>query len=100
MNRVEELIEELLPYRKQLAEHPVLDRIDDLSSLRIFMKSHVFAVWDFMTLLKSMQRQLTSTDVLWRPSSQPPHSAPSSVRSSMMSLSRGFSIPLGCISDG
>jgi hypothetical protein len=57
----------LEPLREALAQHPIYDRVSDLPSLRIFMKSHVFAVWDFMTLLKSLQRSLTCVEIPWLP---------------------------------
>ncbi len=57
----------LAPLRKSLLEHPIYSRIDDLESLRIFMQYHVFAVWDFMSLLKTLQQRLSHTQVPWLP---------------------------------
>ncbi len=53
--------------RSSLLAHPVYQRIDDLASLRVFMTSHVFAVWDFMSLLKSLQRSITCIEQPWTP---------------------------------
>jgi hypothetical protein len=53
--------------RTLLTAHAIYSHIVDLQTLRIFMKSHVFAVWDFMSLLKTLQRQLTCTTGPWLP---------------------------------
>lgn len=54
--------------REKLLNHPIYQELNDLQSLRTFMEYHVFAVWDFMLLLKALQRNLTSVDEVWRPS--------------------------------
>jgi Protein of unknown function (DUF3050) len=55
------------PLRQQIINHPVYAVIDDLDDLRIFMQHHVVAVWDFMSLLKTLQNNLTCTTVPWFP---------------------------------
>jgi len=52
-----------------LANHPLLAKptIQNREELRIFMESHVYAVWDFMSLLKSLQTAVVPTQVPWLP---------------------------------
>lgn len=61
----------LRPLREKLFAHPVYGLVDSLPRLRTFMERHVFAVWDFMSLLKQLQRKLTCIDVPWIPSGHP-----------------------------
>ena len=48
-------------------KHPLYEHVSDEHSLRLLMRTHVFAVWDFQSLLKSLQRSLTCVDVPWLP---------------------------------
>lgn len=56
-----------LAARRAVTEHPLLARPLDADEARRFMAHHVFAVWDFMTLLKRLQLDLTGTRLPWRP---------------------------------
>lgn len=59
--------------RASLVDHPLYTRIDTEERLRIFMKHHVFAVWDFFTLLKRLQTEVTTVTLPWRPTGQAEH---------------------------
>jgi hypothetical protein len=66
-----ELQRQIAPLRQQLVEHPLYSHIKTLADVRIFMQSHVFAVWDFMSLLKSLQARLTCIQTPWLPIGSP-----------------------------
>lgn len=68
---IAELQQALAPAREQLVAHSVYQSLHSLSDLRVFMQHHVFAVWDFMSLLKALQRELTCVDVPWVPRGNP-----------------------------
>lgn len=55
----------------ELGQHPIYRAIDDKTKLQIFMEHHVFAVWDFMSLIKALQQHLTPTKIPWTPPKNP-----------------------------
>ena len=67
----EQLTADIAPIRARLIAHPLYARISSPDQLRRFMEMHVWAVWDFQSLLKAMQQQLTCTTVPWLPSPDP-----------------------------
>jgi hypothetical protein len=71
MSYLEQLKAEIGPLKQQLISHEVYRKITSLEHLHIFMQHHVFAVWDFMSLLKILQRNLTCIDIPWMPKGDP-----------------------------
>jgi hypothetical protein len=66
-SRVRALADRLAPERAAVVGHPLYASIRDLAGLRVFVRTHVFAVFDFMSLLKRLQRELTCVELPWRP---------------------------------
>jgi hypothetical protein len=55
------------PHRQGLLNHPLYEVVQGEDALRVFMEHHVFAVWDFMSLLKKLQTQICCVTVPWQP---------------------------------
>lgn len=69
--RIESLQKKIASLRRQIIEHPVYSVIRNTGDLKIFMEFHIYAVWDFMSLLKSLQNSLTCTTLPWLPVGSP-----------------------------
>ncbi len=67
----EDLRKVVAPLRKRLLNHPIYEEVNSLNRLREFMRIHVFAVWDFMSLVKRLQRELTTNGLPWMPPARP-----------------------------
>jgi hypothetical protein len=62
---------ELEFFRNQLINHPLYSQVSEVEDFQLFMEQHIFAVWDFMSLLKALQRGLTCVDIPWKPAGSP-----------------------------
>jgi hypothetical protein len=65
--QIEQLKRTIEPLRQEIINHKVYSAIKDIDDLKVFMQFHVYAVWDFMSLLKTLQNNLTCTSVPWFP---------------------------------
>jgi len=57
--------------RRDLVQHPLYSAVNTPGRLRVFMEHHAFAVWDFMSLVKRLQREMTVLDHPWTPPADP-----------------------------
>ncbi|WMJ72054.1 DUF3050 domain-containing protein [Cytophagaceae bacterium ABcell3] len=71
MNNIEHVRLEISPLRDKLLSHPVYKAIKTPDDLKVFLQHHIFAVWDFMSLLKALQKDLTCVSVPWVPQGNP-----------------------------
>jgi hypothetical protein len=68
---VDRILEETADLRSDLLQHRVYGSIRSVPDLRLFMSHHVFAVLDFMWLLKRLQQDVCCTAIPWIPAPDP-----------------------------
>lgn len=68
MNNVKHVEDSIADLRYKLQNHVLYQNLENIEDVKVFMENHVFAVWDFMSLLKALQIKLTSIGTPWLPS--------------------------------
>jgi len=71
LHQLHTIEERLVLLKDALINHRIYGEIARIDALRLFMEHHVFAVWDFMSLLKVLQRRLCCVEVPWIPAADP-----------------------------
>ena len=51
--------------KELLVNHSLYKKVQTIEDLQCFLENHVYAVWDFMSLLKALQSKLTCTTTPW-----------------------------------
>jgi hypothetical protein len=57
--------------KEALLQHSLYSKVKTIEDLQCFLSNHVYAVWDFMSLLKALQSKLTCTTTPWFATSNP-----------------------------
>ena len=68
---IREINRSIQPLKDQLLQHSLYEKVRTIDDLHCFLENHVYAVWDFMSLLKALQQKLTCTTTPWLPIGNP-----------------------------
>ena len=68
MNKnIQHINNQIAEYKKDVINHPLYNQLNTIEDVQKLMEIHVYAVWDFMSLLKGLQIELTCTTLPWKP---------------------------------
>ncbi len=70
-DKLHDIVIGIQPLVDAIAHHKLFRAITSIARLRRFTEIHVYAVWDFICLLKALQRKLTSQHLFWSPPINP-----------------------------
>tara|TARA_E500000331_G_C17272751_1_gene720064 strand:+ start:1033 stop:1773 length:741 start_codon:yes stop_codon:yes gene_type:complete len=65
--RILEINKNIQSYKEEIVNHSLYKKINSVEDIAVLMEHHVYAVWDFMSLLKALQSILTCTSSPWKP---------------------------------
>ena len=65
--KITEINNSIQSYKNEIINHALYKELKGLNDIAVLMENHVYAVWDFMSLLKSLQSILTCTSSPWKP---------------------------------
>ena len=66
-NNIQHINTQISEYKKAVVNHPLYSQLNTIEDVQKLMEIHVYAVWDFMSLLKGLQIELTCTTLPWKP---------------------------------
>ena len=68
MNKnIQKINSQISDQKLAIVNHPLYTKLKTIEDVQKLMEYHVYAVWDFMSLLKALQIQLTCTVLPWKP---------------------------------
>lgn len=68
---IEKINNSIKPQKDLLLQHSLYEKVKTIDDLNSFLEGHVYAVWDFMSLLKALQAKLTCTTTPWMATENP-----------------------------
>jgi hypothetical protein len=68
---IQSINQNIQEYKNQLLTHSLYEKVKTVDDLNCFLENHIYAVWDFMSLLKALQNKLTCTTTPWLPTGNP-----------------------------